>query len=258
MAILLKTFTCEEFDILESSIDTEYFGFSSAKALLKKPVVAEHQQDQLLDFLRQFEFVMISNKASDPINNHWIGERTSAFLVDVNIQLRKELPTHQMIKDRSPINHESSISDQFPEENQIVHIAETYFTNSQFLNDPYLPKDKARCIYGDIAKNAFGKPGRFFAVTRIAGVVAGFLLFSMDKKASSSRIQLIAVAHDFTRQGIGQALIRSMENYVFLQGASTVFVGTQFNNFGALKLYHSNGYAFSSCSSIYHFWPMKA
>jgi ribosomal protein S18 acetylase RimI-like enzyme len=155
------------------------------------------------------------------------------------------------------IDPTSTISDQVPESNQIVQIAESSFKVSQFLNDPYLPREKARGIYGDIVKNAFGKRGRFFVVTKKSGSVAGFLLFSMDKAISSSTIQLIAVSQDFMRQGIGQALIRSMENYVCSQGILTVVVGTQFNNFSALKTYHSNGYNDFDCSSIYHYWPMK-
>lgn len=252
----MKTLTCDEFEAFESGIDTEYFGISTAKAVLRKPCNTGDKQDQLLEFLHGFEFVIISNKSSDPINNRWIGEKTNAFLVDINIQLKKELSPVQNTDDLA-VDSSSTISDQFPESKQIVQIAESSFKISQFLNDTYLPREKASGIYGDIVKNAFGKPGRFFVVTKKSGSVAGFLLFSMNKSISTSTIQLIAVNQDFTRQGIGQALIRSMENFVCSQGIAAVIVGTQFNNFSALKTYHSNGYTDFDCSSIYHYWPMK-
>jgi ribosomal protein S18 acetylase RimI-like enzyme len=255
MNISIKTLASEEFDAFESSIDTNYFGILSAKAILTKPCADQQKQEELLAFLHQFEFVIITNKNSDPLNNCWIGEKTNAFLVDTNIRLRKQLTALQTIPGDSPTHIKTTIADQQPRNDQVVHIAETYFKLSQFLNDPYLPHDKGSRIYGDIVQNAFGQPGRYFVLTTIDDVVAGFLLFAIQPAASSATIQLIAVNQDFKRQGIGQTLIRSMENYVFHQEIRTVYVGTQFNNFDALKFYMAGGYSYFECSTIFHYWP---
>jgi dTDP-4-amino-4,6-dideoxy-D-galactose acyltransferase len=249
----LKTLpSCEEFDAFESRIDTEYFGIPSAKVILKKDCSSKQKQDELLEFMQDFEFLVILNKTNDPINNRWIGERTNAFLADVNVQLRKKLSTASIVEGVS-----TEISDNLPKNDQIVKIAETSFLFSRFLNDPYLHKEKARCIYGDMVKNAFGKPGRFFATTKTAGDVTGFLLFSINAQSSFATIELIAADPKFTKQGIGRALIQSMEKFVHAQEVGAIFVGTQLNNTQALRFYDGLGFRYFDCSSIYHFWPFK-
>lgn len=248
----MKNLTREEFDALESTIDTKYFGVKSAKVILKKACVLNSLQDELLYFLEDFEFVVITNQANNPINNCWVGERTKAFLTDINVQLTKNVAT-------TDTNDGSfaEIMDHVPENDQIIQIAKDSFQISRFLNDPYLPEQKARHIYADITKNAFGKRGRFFVTINHGEQIGGFLLFSMDEAVSSSTIELIATNQNFVRKGVGRSLIQAMEQYVAKTGIKTLQVGTQLNNLAALKFYASYGFLMSECSSIYHYWPSK-
>jgi ribosomal protein S18 acetylase RimI-like enzyme len=241
-----------EFEASESPIDTKYFGMPSARVILQKPCMDVQSQNNLLGFLQEFEFTTIINKANDPSNNRWLGERTKAFLTDVNVQLSKKISATEKQDDRFLV-----VSDKFPEDNQIVQIAETSFEFSRFLNDPYLPVDRARGIYADITRNAFGKAGRYFVVFRTAEVAAGFLLFSIHVPDASSTIELIAIDWKHKGRGIGRSLIRSMEHYIHGVGIDMIRVGTQLENNAALKFYTLNGFNFSEQNSVYHYWPSK-
>ena len=65
--------------------DTKYFGLACAKAVLYKPLTIDCWNELKRSF-RQYQFVCIENRNSEPINAQLIGRDTSAFLADVNIQ----------------------------------------------------------------------------------------------------------------------------------------------------------------------------
>ena len=69
--------------------DTKYFGLACAKAVLYKPLTIDCWNELKRSF-RQYQFVCIENRNSEPINAQLIGRDTSAFLADVNIQFLKE------------------------------------------------------------------------------------------------------------------------------------------------------------------------
>lgn len=245
----MKKISDDEFDAIESTIDTEYFGVVCAKVLLKQACVTK--QEELLSFVHSFEFVVINNRANNPFNNHWLGEKTKAFLTDMNVQLNKKVfPTGKR-------DGFTKIAEHFPENRQVIHIAENAFQLSRFLNDPYLPVEKSKHIYADITKNAFNKDGRFFVTFNETEAIRGFLLFSIDQAGLASTIELVAIDQNFTGKGIGRMLINAMENHVAEVGVMTVGVGTQLDNISALKFYASCGFSYSNCKSIYHYWPLK-
>lgn len=246
----MKTLSCEDFDAFESVIDTDYFGLKSAKVVLKKACMFEQTQRELLGFLQDFEFVVITNRDNNPNNNQWLGKRTTAFLTDVNIQFHKNVVT------TTKNSNSTRITDNFPGSLQILQIAKNAFTISRFLNDPYLPAEKAKHIYADMTRNAFGKEGRFFVTFQEKEITAGFLLFSFNR-GKSSIIELIAIDPNFAGKGIGRALLNAMEYYVAKEAVKTMKVGTQLNNTSAFNFYTSSGFNYFECSSIYHYWPLR-
>ena len=248
----LLRISCDEFDAFESRIDSEYFGIRSAKVFLKKACVLESRQNDLLTFLNNFEFTSITNQANDSFNNRWLGEKTTAFLTDMNIQLVKS-----PIIARKNVGKIMESTDKFPGSNQVVQIAERAFKISQFLNDPYLPRERARCIYADITKNAFGKPGRFFTVSKSGEEVMGYLLFSFNLSSQMATIEILAIHPEHKGKGVGKSLVRSVENYVSSMGIKTIKVGTQATNVGALNFYTSYGFKYLECNAIYHYWRSK-
>lgn len=249
---LLLKLSCDEFDAFESRIDSEYFGIQSAKVILKKACVLEKEQNDILTFLRNFEFTSITNKSNDPINNRWLGENTTAFLADTNIQLVKTASIVKINDGRT-----AEITDNFPGSDRIVQIAENAFEVSQFLNDPYLPRERARCIYADITRNAFGKMGRFFAVIQSDEEAMGYLLFSLNRTSLVATIELLAIDQKYKGNGAGKSLVRSIENYASSMGMKTIKVGTQAANTGALNFYISYGFKYLECNTIYHYWHPK-
>jgi dTDP-4-amino-4,6-dideoxy-D-galactose acyltransferase len=246
----LKRISYEDFDAVESPIDTHYFSVSSAKVLLKKPCLAIQQQTELLEFMQAFEFNVITNQANEPVNNHWLGKKTTAFLTDINIQLAKKVSFLEGATDKSTF-----VVDNFPGDEQIIQIAKSSFRVSRFLNDPYLPVEPAQCIYADITRNAFRRIGRFFVIHKTQQVISGFVLFAIS--GLSATIELVATNQNFKGRGIGQSLLKSMEHYLSNKGIEIIQVGTQLANTAALKFYISYGFRIKECNSIYHYWPSK-
>ncbi len=245
----MKEIHYEEFDAFESVIDTEYFGISSAKAVIHKACFSNNKQMELFSFLRNFSFSIITNEGNNPINNHWLGCTTNAFLTDINFQFKKIVSG-----DDKSLEILTTITNNLPNNAKVIQIAETAFLYSHFLNDPFLPKDKAQKIYGDITKNSFQKSDRYFNLIRENSEIVGFVLFSIDKFDDSARINLIAIDPSFSGRKIGQTLIRTLENYLIKNDIHTLRVGTQFNNIIALNFYTALGFRFVECNSIYHYW----
>jgi len=125
----LTALSCDEFDAGESKIDTDYFGISSAKVLLKTACQSDQKQNELISFVNQYEFVIVTNQGNNPFNNQWLGEKTKAFLTDVNMKLEKKVVAVEKHADGV------LISDEFPDNPQIIRLAETSFRFSRFLND---------------------------------------------------------------------------------------------------------------------------
>jgi ribosomal protein S18 acetylase RimI-like enzyme len=248
----LKKLSNEEFDAYESKIDTQFFGVTSAKVVLKNPCSSEQKQDKLIHFMHEFEFIMIVNKNNNSINNQWIGRKTRSVLVDINTQLQKQVKDVHQEK-----NQTITITDSYPKNEQIIQIAKTAFLASRFLKDPFLSAEKAPHIYADIVNNAFEKKGRFFAIQSTNEKILGFILFSINHPASSLTIELFAVDEQFVGQGLGKQLLDAVESYAFHQGIETIIVGTQLENFDAIKSYIKKGFKIFECNSVYHYWPLK-
>lgn len=248
----LKKISNDDFDAFYSKIDSEYFGISSAKVILNKPCLMEQNQDALIEFIHTFKFSVIINKKNHSSNNQWIGRKTNAFLVDFNIQFNKNLNIFNEEKCQR-----IEISDFFPKNHNIVKMAAISFKESRFLKDPNLPLGKSSLIYADIVNNAFEKPGRFFATYREKKEVLAFLLFSINKKNSNITIELIAVDENFLGRGLGQQLINTVANFAKEQEILNIVVGTQMENYSAIKFYIKLGFDMIECNSIYHYWPEK-
>jgi dTDP-4-amino-4,6-dideoxy-D-galactose acyltransferase len=245
----LKELRREEYDAHESQIDTEYLGINSAKVVLRKGITSSQVQNELISFINDFEFTTIINKGNNAINNLWLCQKTNAFLTDVNVQLVKNVSFDREVDEKL-----TSISNNFPETKKIIWIAENSFHYSRFLNDPYLPLEKARKTYGDITRNSFGKGDRYFNVYQKDDEIVGYILFSLVTLESTARINLIAIDTNFLGQRVGHILINTLDNYLYLNDIHTLRVGTQIDNVGALNFYASIGFKYIESNSIYHYW----
>lgn len=226
--------------------DTNYFGVSSARVNLSG-IVDENDQKEIIAFCKGYDFVTILNPNNIKENNHWIGNKTNAFLADMNIQFSKyliEMPDYY--------DDKIYIANCLSKNEQIINIAKKSFNYSRFFNDPSLPREKANKIYLHWTECAFNQEDKYFVVSEEDGKIAGYLLFSLTKE--SSIIELIAVDKRSQGQNVGKSLICSMESFVLNKGINKIKVGTQVNNISANLFYSNLGFKYAGCMSMYHLW----
>jgi ribosomal protein S18 acetylase RimI-like enzyme len=226
--------------------DTDYFGVSSARVNLYG-IVDEKGQEHIIEFSKEYDFVTISNINNIKDNNQWIGNRTNAFLADMNTQFLKILVDKPYYQDEK-----TYVLNCLSRNEQIVDIARKSFRYSRFFNDPQLPVEKAKSIYLHWTECAFQKENKYFAISEREGNIAGYILFSYN--GDSCVIELIAVDEKHQGQKVGKSLIHEMESYVKYQGISKIKVGTQVNNISASQFYSAMGFKYVSCGSMYHLW----
>lgn len=247
----LKKLCDNLFDAYELPWDTNYFGVLSAKTVLKDSL---REQDfvRLIDFLGAFDFVTIINADNKHSNNYWLDKNTSAFLVDINVQFVKNLASG-CIKNVEP----SEVFETCRRDESVLRLSRDAFKYSRFFNDPNLPADKAKGIYVQWTENAFNKPGRYFSIAKRQGVVAGFLLFSIDTDSSVATVELIAVDEQFRGLQVGKTLISGMEGFICQKNIKKIKVGTQIDNVSAIEFYMLCGFNYAKCNTVYHYWPNK-
>ncbi len=225
--------------------DTEYFGVTSAKAILHRPL-SLIEWDELKSKFKDYQFISIVNEQSEPSNSQLIGKDTSAFLADVNIQFEKKLgPTTY----EKPTN--VTIYRSLQRNEQIVGLADFQF--SKFTEDPELEKRGGNQVYVQWLFNAFENPDKFYALSMDEiGEINGFILFSFSKDVCV--IELIAVSQKVTKGGIGTGLFKAVEHEAYRKGISEIRVGTQLRNIRAINFYNKVGCRQVGCHQVYHLW----
>jgi len=237
------------FEAFESPWDTEYFGVLSAKVILKASV-PEDEGDELMKFINIFDFVTITNIDNNKLNNYWIGKNIGIYLADINVQFIKDL-SDGCIESKTP----AKVYESYKHDECVLKIAYDAFKYSRFFNDPNLPRKEAKGIYAHWAENAFGKPGRYYALAKNKEEINGFVLFSINTNASIGTIELLAVDEKHRESRVGKSLIAGMENIMNQKGIKNIKVGSQADNSSAISFYHSCGFNQITCNSIYHYWP---
>jgi dTDP-4-amino-4,6-dideoxy-D-galactose acyltransferase len=228
----------------ELNWDTDFFGVTSAKAILHKPLTLS-EWDKLKTGFKCYQFISIMNENSEPVNTQLIGKDTSAFLADVNIQFKKKL----IEQDEMPKN--VSIHQALVRNNQIIEMADFQF--SKFTEDPELAKRGGDKVYRQWIINSFGKIDKYYALSQDgSGDINGFSLFSYSHNACV--IELIAVSHKETKGGIGTSLFKAVEYDAHQKGVNEIKVGTQVRNIGAINFYNKVGCKHIGSHQIFHLW----
>lgn len=226
--------------------DTEFFGVTSAKAVLHKPLRL-NEWDGLKNRLKEYQFISIENRNSEPINSHMIGKNTSAFLADVNIQFVKKLE----FTDEMPIN--ITVHQALENNDQVIELADFEF--SKFTEDIELAKRGGDKVYRQWLLNSFGKPNKFYALSKDKnGAINGFILYSYSD--NTCVIELIAVSQTVTKSGVGTSLFKAVEYEAHQRSINEIKVGTQVRNMGAINFYHKVGCKQVDCHQVYHLWNL--
>ncbi len=236
----------KNYELRQLQWDTDYFGVSSARVNLSG-IINDIDQEEIIQFCKGYDFVTISNLDNIKENNHWIGNRTNAFLADMNIQFLKVLADKPGYEDKK-----TYVVNCLSRNEQIVDIARKSFNHSRFFNDLKLPQEQAKNIYLHWTECAFGQKNKYFVVSEREGIVAGYILFSVYE--DNSVIELIAVDEKYQGRGVGKSLLHTMESFVIEKKIQKIKVGTQVNNITAAQFYSVMGFKHVSCGSIYHLW----
>ncbi|RCW77374.1 GNAT family N-acetyltransferase [Saliterribacillus persicus] len=226
--------------------DTEFFGVNCAKAVLYRPLTSTTWNELKTKF-KEFQFISIENRNSDPINAQMLGKDTSAFLADVNIQFKKTLGS----------KHEKAeniiIYEALERNEQVIEMADFQF--SKFTEDIELDRRGGAKVYQQWLINSFEKPNKFYALSKdVNGEINGFLLHSYSDNACV--IELIAVSQTSTKGGIGKDLFKTVEYAARQRGYNEIRVGTQVRNINAINFYHRLGCKQIGCHQVYHLWKV--
>lgn len=240
--------------ILENAItfynlewDTDFFGVTSAKVILKKPLTLTEWRE-LKDRFQLYEFISIENRDSEPVNANIIGQDTAAFLADVNIQFTKKLkgPSNEMQKN-------ITIHQGLKRVNQVLDIVDFQF--SKFTADAQFALRGGDQVYHQWIINSFEKQNKYFLLSNDDnGDINGFLLHSYTDSACV--IELLSVSQALTNGGVGTSLFKAVEYAAYQHGFNEIRVGTQLRNIGAINFYHKVGCKQVGCHQVYHLWNL--
>lgn len=226
--------------------DTEFFGVSCAKAVIYKPLTLTEWKELKTKF-KEYQFVSIENRNSEPINAQLIGKENSIFLADINMQFIKKL------EGQSKMPKNITIHQALERNDRIIRLADFKF--SKFTEDPELAKRGGNQVYRQWLINSFNKSDMCYALSKdLYGDITGFLLYSYLE--NSCIIELIGVSETVKNVGIGRSLFEAVEYEANQRDYREIKVGTQVRNIGAINFYHKVGCKQVGCHQVYHYWNL--
>ncbi|WP_232824257.1 GNAT family N-acetyltransferase [Paraliobacillus zengyii] len=226
--------------------DTHFFGVTSAKAILHRPLTLNEWEELKAKF-KDYQFISIVNQYSEPINAQLIGKDTSAFLADVNIQFEKKIAEVNELPENTTINQSLESND------QIIDLAN--FKYSKFTEDSELAKRGGYNVYIHWLENTFNKHDKKFVLSKDENEnINGFLLHSYIENACV--IELIAVSHKKKKVGIGTSMFKALEYGAKKHRVKKIRVGTQVRNLDAINYYHKVGCKQVGSHQVYHLWNL--
>lgn len=225
--------------------DTNFFGVTCAKVTLHNRV-SKKEWDKLSASFKDYQFVTIENRESEPENAQFIGTHLNAFLADVNVQFNKNISSVNSISDKVEIYQGMDRNE------SLIGLAN--FTYSRFIEDTELLKRNGSILYQEWLINSFGKKEKNFIISKNdCDEIDGFLLYSYTQE-NKCTIELIAVDSNMHNYGVGGRLVRALENDAYRKGVQYINVGTQIRNTPAINFYHKCGFRQIQCNQIYHLW----
>lgn len=235
-----------KYKIQELEWDTNFFNVNCAKVILKKEIDKEEFKN-INEYIKEnkIKFVTIQNDNNNETNNKLLGSIKGVYLADVNIQFVKKVNKKQ----DNNIENNIRISNNLPENINILDISNSSFIYSRFLRDNHFKNGNQ--VYKEWAKNSFNKKDKFFCYYNIDGKTIGFILFKKDDK-NTIIVELMAIEQKYRNKGIGTRLLNKLESYAVKEDIEYIKVGTQLNNIEAQNFYIKNNFKHLQNNSIYH------
>lgn len=136
--------------------------------------------------------------------------------------------------------------------------AETFSTRgdsyNRYLNDPNLPVEAVRRVYGHWARTSIGGPAADLTlVTCEADALTGFLTLKLPSEGVA-RVPLNAVDRRWRGRGLYSDLVRAGVREAFAAGADRVEVVTQLQQSAVQRAWHRLGAAPAGSAFSWHAW----
>ncbi len=136
----------------------------------------------------------------------------------------------------------------------LAELARQAITATRFTLDHHFPQERVPHLYA-----AWVRRGLRSAAARrvlIAEPAAGFLICGLAHEDSIGSIELIGVASQFARRGIGPVLMHQAHLIMREAGCHDARVVTQGRNISAQRLYQGLGYRTRAVAWWLHRWPI--
>lgn len=223
--------------------DSTFFKTECGKLILNQNV-SEEEWTIIFELIYEYNFIVIQNEDSNYINSKFIGEKSRAYLIDINIQFQKKV-------DKKVSSGSIKYMSGHDQLDRLLTLSN--FSYSRFFEDKKLSKLGGQKVYKEWVKNATLNNDKTFVYnTNEKGLINGYALVS--EKTESITIELIAVDKDDKEKGIGTKLFESVERYACKKDIPIIEVGTQVNNTTAINFYHRMGCKQVSTHQIFHLW----
>jgi dTDP-4-amino-4,6-dideoxy-D-galactose acyltransferase len=135
-------------------------------------------------------------------------------------------------------------------------VARERFRTTRFFADKRFPPDRSEALYVEWLRRGLNdRAQRRVLVTADA---SGFVVCHLDIDSQLGRIELIGVAANASRRGLGNALMAGAGTLFKEASLNTAMVVTQGHNVPAQRLYQSHGYRTTKTSLWLHRWLSPA
>lgn len=173
----------------------------------------------------------------------------TGMLVDKKVTFLKEININEKeFKEDNIYDYNSLILS-----NKLIELAKLSGEYSRFFIDNRLSKEAFYRMYEQwIAKSVEGVLADKVFVYKEYDTIQGFVTVKL--KTDFSQIGLIAVDNNYQGKGIGQALLKTADQYTTEMRLNKIRVVTQEDNFQAMRFYEKSGFVQESKEYIYHFY----
>ena len=133
---------------------------------------------------------------------------------------------------------------------KLKEIAKNSFNHGKFINDQYIPEEKAKGIYKQWLLNSL-ESNLYETYTHIVGgEIVGFVLYSvghgyhskLNQEFPHGFIWLIATDKKFKGKGYGKTMLNIVAKSIFERGCNVIYANTDSENLLALNMFQSVGF----------------
>lgn len=173
-----------------------------------------------------------------------------ATVGDVLLTLDRDLSLFLTQNEGAEFQIRKAIQSDLPE---IQAISGNSFKYSRFFQDSRFDGDKVRQFYHQWIADSFMTNEEFFVLTE-ERQVQGYISIQPQIEESAMVIRLLAVRETKHGQGMGNTLVQWAIHHAAKQGLRRIQVGTQVNNYSAVRLYEKNGFRLKNAKYRLHIW----